>query len=195
VTARRPTPRLAARTGIGLAAVGALLATGLSACGDGVVPTPPGADGTAAATSGTGTGDPSTPSGSSDPQASPSSPLDRIARAKGVLAAAGLELPPSTATADVTQIPKDPYTERFLVTLTAPKAQLDAMCKAAGLGGPFPAVGLTAEEKDAFGMQTAPPGARLCSGLSPNDFAHQREVLYVGDPATVWIAVWRMPSR
>ncbi len=95
----------------------------------------------------------------------------------------------------MTEIPKEPFTERYLVTLTAPKAQVDAMCRGAGLGGPLVAARLNAQQKDTFGMQEPPTGAWICSGLDPQNLARQREVLYTGDPATVWVAVWLMPPR
>lgn len=116
--------------------------------------------------------------------------------AEQVLNGAGLSLPAGATEVTVSPVPKEPFSDRYLVTFTTTPAAARELCVAAGLGGLVgPNPPLTAESQEVLGMTKAPEGAEGCFGSNPDDLAAQRTILFSGDPAKVWIAVWRMPNR
>jgi len=111
-----------------------------------------------------------------------------------VLEAYGLALPTAAQDGAVQEKPHDVFTEQYLVTFTAPAADVESLCADAGLPS-TPAVALRADEVAVFGADAPPSGARICRGSDPSDPTRQRAVLFVGDPAQVWVMTWRMPAR
>jgi hypothetical protein len=112
-----------------------------------------------------------------------------------VLTTAGLTLPAGAEAVLVSAIPRAPFTDRYLVNFTAAARDVAAICTAPGLNGPSARRLLEADEQKLFSMSTPPPDGRGCRGSNPSDPRRQRDVLFTGDPATVWIAVWRAPAR
>ena len=118
------------------------------------------------------------------------------ADAEQVLNGAGLGLPTGATDVTVTPAPKEPFTDRYLVTFTAPASAARELCRTAGLGGMLGMnPPLTVESRELLEMSQAPAGSEGCVGSNPDDLASQRTIVFTGDPAKVWVGVWRMPAR
>ena len=143
-----------------------------------------------------GSGSPTVPPSPGSSSVLPSGVGSDPAQAERVLNAAGLGLPTGATDVTVNPVPKEPFSDRYLVTFTASAAALEELCTAAGLGGAlFTDPALTAEDQELLGMSAVPSGAQGCAGSNPSDLASQRTIVFSGDPAKVWVGVWRMPSR
>lgn len=144
---------------------------------------------TAACTSGTDARD-ATPS-SASASASGTDP------AAGLLADYGLTLPEDAVDVTVTEVPAEPYTDRYGVTLTSASATAQALCDEVGLAGAvFEEPPVDDAFADLLGVTEAPTGSSGCYGSVPEDLARQVSVLVeAGAPATVRIGVYTMPSR
>lgn len=123
------------------------------------------------------------------------SPTPDAADPAGLLAHYGLELPEGADDVVAEAREDDVMTDSFLVTFTAPADDVAQMCADAGIGDPLVAAALSETQRTELEVDGPPEGAQLCSASNPDDMAQQIRVLFHGDPATVRVAVFTMPSR
>lgn len=113
----------------------------------------------------------------------------------GVLASYGLELPAGASAPQAQAGTDEVMSDVWLVTFTAPPADVEAMCVDAGIGEPRVSLRLAADELARFGLTEVPADSWICSASRPDDLQQQIRVLFDGDPATVRVALYTMPAR
>ncbi|UTT65920.1 hypothetical protein NMQ01_14665 [Janibacter sp. CX7] len=105
-----------------------------------------------------------------------------------VTAEVGIALPRGAEVTSTHNIADEPTTYRII--FTAPHESVRAWC-ADEIGSDLPATGLTEQDQELLGVDSAPEGARICSALSSNHTWQQTALVTTDTPAKVRLAVYR----
>lgn len=130
-------------------------------------------------------------------EASPTS-SPRASDAAGALSGYGLLLPQEATGAEVTMLPDQEdqgMLDVYRVTFTAPAHAVEQMCADAGINGPLVARSMTDADRELYGVDEVPDGARVCMGSRPDNYRQSLRILFWGDPASVIVMLHTMPVR